>query len=113
MINRILLAALAAAIFLGAGAYTLGLLNERSLRLAEVTTDVCYSRHGIGLVAAPSVPEAIRRECAQPMRDYASAQPWRYVFAAATGATAALLVVGGIVILVRRRRRQPAVPLGR
>ena len=110
MINRVLLAALAVAIFLGAGAYTLGSLNDKSFRLAEAGRDICYSRYGIGVVGATSVPEAIRNECTQPIRDYQAGQIWRYVFAAAVGATGALLIVGGIVIVARRRRQPAAHP---
>jgi ABC-type branched-subunit amino acid transport system permease subunit len=113
MIDRILAAVLAAAIFLGVGGYTLASLNERSLALAEISRDICYSRHGISPGGAPAPPEPIMRECTQPIRDYQASWIWRWVFAAAAGATAAVLIAGGIVIVRRRRRRQPAVPLGR
>ena len=113
MINRVLLAALAVAIVLGVGAYTLDILNERSLRLAEIGRDICHSRHGVGIVGARSVPVAIRNECMRPIRTYEAGRIWRFVFSAAVGATCALLVVGGIVIVVRGRRRQTAVGLGR
>jgi len=107
MIRRVLLSALAVAIFLGAAAYTVGILNEKSLRVAEVGPDACYARYGIGLLGAPSVPDNVRIDCTRPIRDYEAGQFWRFLIAAAVGATGAFLVVGGIVIVVRQRRRQP------
>ena len=106
MIDRILLTVLAAAIFLGVGGYTLRGVDEQSFRLAEVARDSCYARYAIHLTAT-DVPDEIRRHCTRPLRDYENGWPWRYVFAAAIGATAAFLVAGGIVLLMRRSRSAP------
>jgi hypothetical protein len=107
MVNRILLA-LAVAIFLGAGGYTLLALDGRSFRLAEASADSCEARYGTG-----AAPEEKSTRCTRPMRDYSAGRIWRYVFAASVGATFALLVVGGIVILLRRQRGEEEVPPGR
>ena len=107
MLNRVLLAALAVAIFLGAGGYTLAGLDDRSLRLAQVSSNVCYASRGINPELAASIPEPTKIHCTRPMRDYEAGRIWRFIFAAAVGATAALLVVGGIDILIRRGRSGP------
>ena len=107
MVNRILLA-LAVAIFLVAGGYTLRTLDARSLRLAEASGGACQARYGTG-----AAPEEKGTRCTRPMRDYSAGRIWRYVFAASVGATFAVLVVGGIVILMRVQSGQLEVPPGR
>lgn len=102
MIDRILPAVLAAALFLGVGGYTLASLDEKSLRLAETSRDVCYARRGIDSRRAPPVASEATAACARPMRDYESRRLWRFAFAAAVGATCAFLVTGGLLILRRR-----------
>jgi hypothetical protein len=98
MVNRVLPAALAFALFLGAGGYTLRTLDAKSLGLAEAARDACLRR--VGELQPASNP------CARPMHAYAIGRIWRFVFAASVGATFSLLVVGGVLILRRRQDGQ-------
>lgn len=105
MVNRVLPAALAFALFLGAGGYTLRTLDAKSLSLAEAARDSCLRE--VGELQPGSTP------CTRPMHAYAVGRIWRFVFAASVGATFALLLVGGLLILRRRQDGQWEVPPGR
>jgi hypothetical protein len=107
MINRVLLTALAAAIFLAVAGYALRSVNERGFTLAEAARDACYGHYGIHLGATDDIPQEVRNHCTRSIRDYRNGWLWRLIFAAGIGATGAFLVVGGILILLRRHRSGP------
>jgi hypothetical protein len=107
MVNRVVLAALAAAIFLGVGAYTFQALDDKGLRLAEVRRDACFARYGVNISGTAFLSDSVRIACNRPLRDYNAGRIWRFIFAVGVAATGAFLVVGGIDILIRRSRSGP------
>lgn len=107
MIRYALLAALAVAIFLGAGYYRAESLHDSSFRQAEAARDLCYLQRGYDPRSIGSAPMPVVSECTRSMADYRAGENGRYLSAALFAAAIAAVVVGAAALLLRRRRPQP------
>lgn len=107
MIKHVLLAALAVAVFVGAGYYRLESLEESSFRYAEAARNLCYAQRGYDPRYIGSAPMPVVTECTRSMADYRAGENGRYLSAALLAAAIAAIVVGAVALILRRRRPQP------
>lgn len=109
--KKLVVALVALAIFLGVG-YLLGSqLNDRALRSAESTEDLCYRSRGYSSGDGLTMPAAIVTECAQPIRDYENGLTMRLVYAGLVGLVAAgLFLLLAWFFMFRRRDTGGAPP---
>jgi len=108
--KKLVVALIALGIFLGVG-YLLGSqMGDKEFRFAESAVDLCYANQGYDLGTAPTIPEDVRTQCTQPIRDYENGLTLRLIYAGLAGLVAAGLFLLIAWFLMFRRRETGGTP---